>query len=49
MLINVLVVSISAVMAVFVAIWLLLPALRSSIEAPKYAVTHWDEERPTTN
>ena len=49
MLINILVVSITAIVLVFVAIWSLVPALRSSIEAPKYAVAEWDEDRPTTN
>jgi hypothetical protein len=49
MLINLLVVSITLIVLAFVAIWWLLPALRSAIEAPKYAVAHWDEERPTPN
>ena len=49
MLINILVVSITAIVLVFVVIWLLVPALRSSIEVPKYAVAKWDEDRPTTN
>ena len=46
MLINILVVSITMIALVFVAIWSLFPGLRSSIEAPKYPLAHWDEERP---
>lgn len=49
MLINILVVSITAIVLVFVAIWSLMPALRTAIEAPKFAVADWDEDRPATN
>jgi hypothetical protein len=42
MLINILVVSITAIVLVFVGIWWFVPALRSSIEAPKYPVADWD-------
>jgi succinate dehydrogenase hydrophobic anchor subunit len=45
MLINILVMSITAIVLVFVAVWSLAPALRSSIEAPKYPVAEWDKDR----
>jgi hypothetical protein len=45
MLINILVVSITAIVLVFVAIWSFVPALRSSVEAPKYPVADWDKDR----
>jgi uncharacterized protein HemY len=42
MLINLLVFSITALVAVFVLVWLLMPALRISVEKPKYEVAEWD-------
>ena len=48
MLINILVASITLIVLAFVAVWSFVPALRSSIEEPKYAVADWDAERPTT-
>jgi hypothetical protein len=45
MLINLLVGSITAFVGVFVAVWFVLPGWRSTIEAPKYAIAHWDDDR----
>jgi hypothetical protein len=45
MLINLIVLSITALLAVFVLAWLLAPRLRASIEDPKYDVAEWDARR----
>lgn len=44
MLINLIVLLITGLAAVFGLAWLLAPGLRSSIEAPKYDVARWDCE-----
>jgi hypothetical protein len=43
MLINVIVFAITLLAAGFVVVWLVIPGLRASIEAPKYDVAKWDE------
>jgi hypothetical protein len=42
MLINLIVLGVTALVVVFVIAWLLAPGLRSSIETPKYDVANWD-------
>ncbi len=42
MLINWIVIGISALAAAFALAWLLMPGLRTSIESPKYDVADWD-------
>jgi hypothetical protein len=42
MLINLLVAVMTVILLVFVIRWWLSPALRASIEQPKYAVAEWD-------
>lgn len=46
MFINLLILSITAIMLGFVVWWLLSASLRSSIEKPKYGVAQWDRDRP---
>jgi hypothetical protein len=42
MLINLIVLSITVLAVASVAVWLIVPSLRKSIEAPKYDVARWD-------
>jgi len=42
MLINLIVLTTTALVTAFVLVWLFVPGLRTSIEAPKYDVADWD-------
>jgi hypothetical protein len=42
MLINLIVLSITALALAFVLLWVLIPSLRGPIETPKYDVAEWD-------
>jgi hypothetical protein len=48
MLINLIVLSITALAVGFVIVWLLVPGLRASIEKPKFSIASWDRS-PTAD